>query len=110
ASTSDDLEDWTSWQTIGPTGELISPNRAYIRYRITLTTEDETKTPKLIEVILHDIPKPAYEKLVFARPVVLDSDGSWDAVIENACYVIVTSEINGADILEFKIPFHDLKR
>src|SRR5699024_9232792 len=49
-STSDDLEDWTSWQTIGPTGELISPNRAYIRYRITLTTEDETKTPKLIEV------------------------------------------------------------
>src|SRR5699024_6092408 len=42
-STSDDLEDWTSWQTIGPTGELISPNRAYIRYRITLTTEDETK-------------------------------------------------------------------
>src|SRR5699024_4495179 len=36
-STSDDLEDWTSWQTIGPTGELISPNRAYIRYRITLT-------------------------------------------------------------------------
>ncbi len=109
-STSDDLEDWTSWQTIGPTGELISPNRAYIRYRITLTTEDETKTPKLIEVILHDIPKPAYEKLGFARPVVLDSNGAWDAVLENAFDVIVTSEINGADILEFKIPFHDLKR
>src|SRR5699024_4747744 len=66
-STSDDLEDWTPWQPIGPTGELISPNRAYIRYRITLTTEDETKTPKLIEVVLHDIPKPAYEKLGFAK-------------------------------------------
>src|SRR5699024_843360 len=103
-------EDWTSWQTIGPTGELISPNRAYIRYRITLTTEDETKTPKLIEVILHDIPKPAYEKLGLARPVVLDSHGAWDAVSENAYDAMVTGEINVADILEFKIPFHDLKR
>src|SRR5699024_10136228 len=64
---------------------------------------------KLIEVVLHDIPKPAYEKLGFARPVVLDSNGAWDAVLENAFDVIVTSEINGADILEYKIPFHDLK-
>src|SRR5699024_6804864 len=95
---------------IGPTGELISPNRAYIRYRIILTTEDETKTPKLIEVVLHDIQKPAYEKFRFARPDVLDSNRAWDAVLENAFDVNVTSEINGADILEFKLPFHDLKR
>src|SRR5699024_2640516 len=59
-STSDDLEDWTSWQTIGPPGELISPNRSKTRYRITLTTEDETKTPKLIEFVLNDIQNPAY--------------------------------------------------
>lgn len=109
-STSDDLEDWTSWQSIGPTGELISPNRAFIRFRITLTTEDESVSPKLTEVVLHDIPKPAYEKLGFAKPVVLDSNGAWESVLENAFDVIVTSEINGPDILEFKLPFHDLKR
>ncbi len=109
-STSDDLIDWTSWQSIGPTGELMSPNRAFIRFRITLTTEDESVSPKLTEVVLHDIPKPAYEKLGFAKPVVLDSNGAWESVLENAFDVIVTSEINGSDILEFKLPFHDYKR
>jgi hypothetical protein len=31
-------------------------------------------------------------------------------VLENAFDIIVTSEVNGADILEFKLPFHDPKR
>ena len=109
-STSDDLVSWTQWQSVGPSGELQSLNRAYIRYRITLTTQDTTRTPKLIEIQLHDIPKPPYERLGFARPVILDTTGAWEAVLENAFDIIVTSEVNGADILEFKLPFHDPKR
>lgn len=109
-STSDDLEEWSVWQSVGTSGELQSPNRRFIRFRVTLTTTDASRTPRLLEIQLHDIPKPLYEKLGFSHPVILDNSGAWEAVLENAFDVIVTSEVNGADILEFKLPFHDSKR
>lgn len=109
-STSDDLETWTAWQAVGSNGELQSPNQKYIRYRVTLTTSDTAKTPKLLEIQLYEIPKPPYERLGFARPVILDANGAWEAVLENAYGIVVTSEVNGADTLEFKLPFQDAKR
>lgn len=109
-STSDDLEEWSAWQAVGTSGELQSPNRQYIRFRVTLTSSDPLRTPKLLEIQLHDIPKAPYEKLGFARPVILDKNGAWEAVLENAFDIIVTGEVNGADTLEFKLPFHDPKR
>ena len=109
-ATSDDLEEWSGWQTVGASGELQSPNRQYIRFRITLTTSDPARTPKVQEIQLHDIPKAPYEKLGFARPVVLDKNGAWEAVLENAFDIVVTSEVNGADTMEFYLPFHDPKR
>lgn len=109
-ATSDDLQDWSAWQEVGSNGELVSPNRNFIRYRITLSTIDPLVTPKLLDITLHDIPKAPYEKLGFARPVVLDENGAWEAVLENAYDIIVTGEINGADTLEFKLPWNDSKR
>lgn len=109
-ATSDDLINWSAWQSVGSNGELASPNRAYIKYRITLATNDPSATPRLLEITLHDIPKAPYEKLGFARPVVLDANGAWEAVLENAFDVIVTGEVNGADTLEFKLPYSDSKR
>ncbi|MFR8873119.1 MAG: phage tail spike protein [Oscillospiraceae bacterium] len=109
-STSDDLEEWSAWQAIGTSGELQSPNRQYIRFRVTLATDDPSLTPKVLEIQLHDIPKAPYEKLGFARPVVLDANGAWEAVLENAFDIVVTSEVNGADTMEFYLPFHDPKR
>lgn len=109
-ATSDDLEEWSGWQAVGASGELQSPNRQYIRFRITLTTNDSSRTPKVLEIQLHDIPKAPYEKLGFARPVVLDENGAWEAVLENAFDIVVTSEVNGADTMEFYLPFHDPKR
>lgn len=109
-ATSDDLQDWSAWQAVGSNGELASPNRAYIKYRVTLTTNDASVTPKLLDITLHDIPKSPYERLGFARPVVLDANGAWEAVLENAYDIIVTGEVNGADTLEFKLPYSDPKR
>ena len=82
---------------------MTSPNRAYIRFRVTLTTSDTARTPKLIDIRLYDIPKAPYEKIGYARPVVLDRNGAWEAVLENAYDIIVTGEINGEDTLSFKI-------
>jgi len=107
---SDDLEEWSAWQTVGVGGELQSPNRRYIRFRVTLATADTARTPKLLDIQLHDIPKTPYEKLGFARPMVLDENGAWEAVLENAFDIIVTGEVNGADTLEFKLPWGDGKR
>ncbi|MFP3156464.1 phage tail protein [Lachnospiraceae bacterium ZAX-1] len=109
-ATSDDFIDWSAWQSVGSNGELASPNRAYIKYRITLTTNDTSVTPKLLDITLHDIPKAPYEKLGFARPVVLDTNGAWEAVLENAFDIIVTGEVNGSDTLKFKMPYSDAKR
>lgn len=109
-STSDDLQDWSAWQSVGSNGELASPNRAYIRYRVTLATTDTSVTPKLLDITLHDIPKAPYDRLGYARPVVLDSNGAWEAVLDKAFDIIVTGEVNGADTLEFKLPYSDPKR
>lgn len=109
-STSDDLEEWSDWAAVPADGRLASPNRAYIRFRVTLTTTDNSRTPKVIDIRLYDIPKAPYEKIGYARPVVLDSNGAWEAVLENAYDIIVTSEINGEDTLSFKIPYRDGKR
>lgn len=109
-STSDGLEEWSDWAAVPLDGRLVSPNRAYIRFRVTLTTTDTSRTPKVIDIRLYDIPKAPYEKIGYARPVVLDSNGAWEAVLENAYDIIVTSEINGEDTLSFKIPYRDGKR
>lgn len=109
-STSDDLTDWSDWIVVGSDGKLQSPNRNYIRFKVTLTTSDTAKTPRLVDIRLYDIPKAPYEKIGYARPVVLDSNGAWEAVLENAYDIIVTGEINGEDTLTFSIPYRDSKR
>ncbi|MDD2301997.1 MAG: phage tail protein [Eubacteriales bacterium] len=109
-STSDDLITWSDWVAVPADGKLASPNKEYIRFRVTLTTTDTSKTPKLIDIRLYDIPKSPYEKIGYSRPVVLDSNGAWEAVLENAYDIIVTGEINGEDTLSFKIPYRDSKR
>lgn len=109
-STSDDLASWTDWLPIGSGGELVSPVQKYIRYRVMLTTSNTARTPTLTAINLYDNPKPLYSKLGYARPVILDADGNAEAVLDNAYDIIVTSEINGIDTLEFKLPFRDSKR
>lgn len=109
-STSDDLVHWSDWVAIALDGKLVSPNKAYIRFKVTLTTTDTSKTPRIIDIRLYDIPKSPYERIGFSRPVVLDSNGAWEAVLENAYNIVVTSEINGEDTLSFMIPYRDTKR
>lgn len=109
-STSDDLATWTDWISLGTGGALQSPSKKYIRYRITLATTNTARTPVLTAVSLYDNPKPLYSQLGYARPVILGDDDTAEAVLENAYDIIVTSEINGIDTLEFKLPFKDSKR
>ena len=109
-STSDDLVHWSDWAAIALDGKLVSPNKAYIRFKVTLTTTDTSKTPRIIDIRLYDIPKSPYERIGFSRPVVLDSNGAWEAVLENAYNIVVTGEINGEDTLSFMIPYRDPKR
>lgn len=109
-STSDDLTAWTDWIALGTGGALQSPAKKYIRYRITLATTNTARTPVLTEISLYDSPKPLYSQLGYARPVILGDNDTAEAVLENAYDIIVTSEINGIDTLEFKLPFKDSKR
>lgn len=107
--TSSDLNTWSAWTALPEDGK-IETSADYIRFRITLATTDQTKTPKLIDIRIYDIPKAPYEKMGYARPVLLTADGAWEAVLENAYDIIVISEVNGEDTLHFKLPFRDQKR
>ena len=109
-STSDDLSTWTDWIALGTGGALQSPSKEYIRYSVTLATTNTARTPVLRSINLYDNPKPLYSQLGYARPVILDGNDNAVAVLENAYDIIVTSEINGIDTLEFKLPFKDSKR
>ena len=72
-STSSDLISWSDWAAVGADAKMPSPARAYIRFRVTLTTMDAARTPKLTDIRIYDIPKSPYEKIGYARPVVLDA-------------------------------------
>lgn len=109
-STSNDLITWSDWISVSSDGKLASPNRNYIRFRVTLTTNDTSMTPKVVDIRLYDIPRSPYERIGYSRPVVLDNTGAWEALLENAYDIIVTGEINGEDTLTFKIPYKDSKR
>lgn len=111
-STSYDFEEWTDWQATGENGMLLSPPGTYIRFRVMLATNDFDMTPRLVDIQLHEIqPEPTRrKKLGFEQPMVMDSSGQWEAVLERAYDIIVTGEVNGSDTLDFKLPFEDSKR
>ena len=109
-ATSEDRLSWSYWETLPLDGSLPTGSSSYIRFRLTLTTGDPKKTPKLVDIRIYDIPKAPYERIGYARPVLLDRDGAWEAVLENAYEIIVTGEVNGEDTLSFKLPFRDAKR
>lgn len=93
----------------------------YMAFPSFLLDCDFSETTKLLYMVLLNrarlsqkndgwIDKKGHTKLGYARPVILDSDGNVEAVLDNAYDIIVTSEINGVDELEFKLPFQDSKR
>lgn len=110
--TSDSLEDtsFSDWEAVGADGVIQSPNLRYIQIQMTLSTTDTSMTPELSAIQIYETPKAPYSKLGYARPVVLSDGGIREAVLENAYDIIVTSELNGSDYLEFSIPFKDGKR
>lgn len=110
--TSDSLEDvsFSDWEAVGTDGVIQSPNLRYIQIQMTLSTTDTSMTPELSAIQIYETPKAPYSKLGYARPVVLSDGGIREAVLENAYDIIVTSELNGSDYLEFSIPFKDGKR
>lgn len=110
--TSDSLEEasFSDWEAVGTDGVIQSPNLRYIQIQMTLSTTDTSMTPELSAIQIYETPKAPYSKLGYARPVVLSDSGIREAVLENAYDIIVTSELNGSDYLEFSIPFKDGKR
>ena len=106
------MEDasFSDWEAIGTDRMIQSPNLRYIQIQMTLSTTDTSMTPELSAIQIYETPKAPYSKLGYARPVVLSDSGIREAVLENAYDIIVTSELNGSDYLEFSIPFKDGKR
>ena len=110
SSTSSDLLTWTGWSPVDGEGNITSPVAEYIRFRITLCTNDTTRTPRFNELRVYDIPNKLFEVRGYSYPVILDSSGAPAAVLENAYDITVAGEVNGEDVLKFSLPFKDSKR
>ena len=104
-ATSDDLSTWTEWQAVGANGELESPARKYIKYRVTLSTTNTARTPTLTSISLYDNPKPLYTKRRKTGHSGLDR--MWSCI---GCMKHRACGIGDVDELEFKLPFQDSKR
>lgn len=63
-STSDDLATWSDWAAPGDDGSVKSAAGQYIRFRLTLTTTDTSKTPTLRSISLSVPGESAFKKLV----------------------------------------------
>ena len=97
-STSNDLISWSDWAAVGADGKMPSPARAYIRFRVTLTTADAARTPKLTDIQIYDIPKSPYEKIGYARPV---AEGISLSVGTHA--ITVSVDVKGVQFYGFRV-------
>lgn len=109
-ATSSDLIHWSGWSPVDGEGNITSPVAEYIRFRITLCSNDVTRTPRFNELRVYDIPNRLFDVRGYSYPVILDASGSPAAVLENAYDITVSGEINGEDVLNFTLPFKDSKR
>lgn len=67
-STSDDLSEWSDWASLGDDGSVQSGSGQYIRFRITLTTTDTSKTPTFRGISLSVPGESSFKKLkIIAR-------------------------------------------
>lgn len=103
-------EAWTPWEPITNDGEITSPNFRYMQIKVTLTTGNTAKTPKIVEIQIHEVSKAPYQRLGFSRPVILSQKNVREAVLDNAFDIIISEEVNGAQFVNFKLPYHDGKR
>ncbi len=110
SAVSSDLLHWTDWSPVDAQGNITSLAAEYVRFRITLCTNDTTRTPRFHELRVYDIPNRLFSVKGYSYPVMLDASGAPAAVLEDAYDITVCGEINGEDTLQFSLPFADAKR
>lgn len=117
---SPDGETWEEWRLLGENGLIESTNQRYLQIRIDFKSNDPSQTPILHEIAVWEEEKePEYIPLPNLKinhddPIYLyrDLESGLDSlgVLRNAYDVFIEEEINGEDILTFKLPRQDSKR
>lgn len=117
---SSDGANWEEWKQVGEDGKIQSTNTKFLQIRVDFATTDPTQTPILEEIAIFEevyppeiVPLP-YTKVDADDPLILyrDLEEGLESlgVLKNAYDVIIEEQINGEDILSFKLPKHDKKR
>lgn len=112
-ATSDDGVTFSEYEDIRQDGFILSPNRRYMKIKVLLSTSDITVTPRLDEVQilgyatterlpLNNAPLKIYRDLATG----LEYAGEF----KNAYDIVIDEEVNGEDLLTFKVPMNDARR
>lgn len=104
---------WTNWQLLGQDGYIYSPNERFLQIKLDMSTTFLGMTPVVEEIQVLDYEK-AKQFLLSAEPLKVYKDLASGlelmGELKNAYDIIIQEEINGEDILTFKLPINDPKR
>lgn len=114
--TSADGSTWGSWQKVNAEGEIQSNNFRYLQVRVVFSSSNGTYTPILeaVEILEDQFPELPNMKVYRNSKLELfhDLETGLSSLgeVKNAYDIMIEEEINGEDILTFKLPVKDKKR
>lgn len=115
-----DGKTWEDWIQVASDGKIQSSNLRFVQVRVDFKTNDPTKTPILEELRIYEeelppewIPLPNM-KVNSDDPLRLyrDLEGGLKSLgtLRKAYDIFIEEQINGEEILRFKLPKNDKKR
>ncbi|UYL93854.1 putative tail fiber protein [Geobacillus phage vB_GthS_PK2.1] len=111
--TSDDGQKWDSWVKTSADGTINSSDKRYLQIKIEFQTTNGAITPKIMEVQVLDYQKTKRLTLT-SEPLIIykDLESGLERIgeLKNAYDIIITEEINGEEVIEFKMASNDPKR
>ncbi|SCY88591.1 phage tail spike protein [Alkaliphilus peptidifermentans] len=110
---SSDGTQWSVWEELRHDGVIISPSERFLKIKIQLSTGNLNKTPRVDEIQVLEY--GTIERLPLVNQPLklykdLDTGLEYIGELMNAYDIIVEEEINGEDLLTFKVPINDPKR
>lgn len=111
---SNDGLTWDEWLLIDQDGYINSANKRYYQIKVQFTTDYLGATPVIEELQILSYTKMATQYVGSTEPLKVYKDLAtgleYMGVLNNAYDIIIAEEINGEDIISFKLPKNDPKR
>lgn len=102
---------WSSWEEVSDIGIIQSPNRQYMQVSFVMfSNTDRTLSPTVTNIQVLDVDPVPYARKAFSYPITYGLDGKKEAIIHDCTNLHQIQELNGADFIQFDLPYDSTKR